>query len=208
MALAQDGLTSSPVGPPLSEFVFAQQDCRRNEDSVESPVAWLPLHLVAFEGPAQFAHHSSGEAASIKSSSLRESKRSVSHSRVLCSVAQQSTTFRAIDLAPGIIPLHHPFSTMGARRKAVTTVGFAIAPSPSADEWDSRPTSLRFPDLRHELTLQPASLRFTTNQSCVPAQASSTESALFFNGIIFRYTASGALTSPSTVSRAASGIPK
>ena len=154
MTPARDGLTSCPVGPPSSEFVLPQQDFRRNEDSVESPVAWLPLHLVAFEGPAQFAHHSSGEAASIKSSSLRESKGSVSHSRVLCSVAQQSTTFRAIDLTPGIIPLHHPFSTMRARGKAVTAVGFAIAPSPSADEWDSRPTSLRFPDLRHELTLQ------------------------------------------------------
>ena len=53
------------------------------------------------------------------------------------------------------------------------------------------------------LAFEGPSLRFTTNQSCLAAQASSTESALFFNGITFRYTASGALTSPSTVNRAA-----
>ena len=36
----------------------------------------------------------------------------------------------------------------------MTAVRISIPPSPFADEGDSRPTSLRFPNLRHELTFQ------------------------------------------------------
>ena len=43
---------------------------------------------------------------------------------------------------------------MRARGEAVTAVGFSIPSPPFADEGNSRPTSFRFPDLRHELTFR------------------------------------------------------
>ena len=38
----------------------------------------------------------------------------------------------------------------------MTAVRLSLPPPPSADDWDSRPTSLRFPDLRHTLTVYPS----------------------------------------------------
>ena len=131
-------------------------DCEFASDQnavlVASRVAYSMLYTEAFEGPAQFAHQSGGQAASIRFSSQQEFKRRVSHSIILCLMTQDSTTFSTIDFTAGIISFHRKKSAMGTRWQPMPTVFFAKPTPHSTRCKQARPTAFWLANLGHDVT--------------------------------------------------------